>query len=89
MNICQYNDFFKVETALEYEKFGIETETMIEREKEERRRWYQNIFPRKTYTMLKDNLSWVTIITMLLEKQEKEGNNNFNCKLLYKSSIHF
>ena len=33
------------------------------------------LFSRKSFTMLKDNLSWVNIISMVLEKQEKEGIN--------------
>ena len=63
-------------SRLIYEKLGFKTDTKIEKEKKDSKSWFQILFPRKTYTMLKDNLSWVTIITMLLEKQEKEGNNN-------------
>ena len=48
------------------------------KEKDSNGNWMEKslkkIFSHKSFTLLKDNLSWVNIISMVLEKQEKEGS---------------
>lgn len=53
------------------------TKNEIFKEKESNGNWFEKqfrkLFPRNSFfTLLKDNLSWVNIISMVLEKQEKE-----------------